>query len=435
MRYEKAKSVILTFLVVASIFLTWNLWTYQPNFDMLQKGNTVAGVSVSEKQEVKKIIQPDEVLFHNKDNHFGTTNADEIDKMMKELEKWSFYDVKNYSDKVGNIKELTHGSGNTEIIFPGDVPIEIYRSVLKFEDKKIPSFHFNRIIINIDNPEKDNGIVYFVSSDYRQVYISHISVGNLSVFARDFYKNASRFPQYFPYEENDVRTIFIPEGATEMMQYKYLPITLNSEAFKDALFSDPSYVQKSLVTNGEEFSNGFSKMTVNYDINMLTYVNPTVDNRYGDTSYDLVKKSIDFVNEHGGWTDPYRFVSKSDINQAVTFRLYNPDGYPVFNERGTSEITEVWGKNEINKYIRPIISLELPLTSEMQKVTLPTGQAVLDYLESRKNFKPELLEKVFLGYRMDKDVDEQKLILLKPAWFYLYNKTWGEITTEDLGGM
>ncbi len=33
MRYENSKSVILTFLILVSIILTWNLWTYQPNFD------------------------------------------------------------------------------------------------------------------------------------------------------------------------------------------------------------------------------------------------------------------------------------------------------------------------------------------------------------------------------------------------------------------
>jgi regulatory protein YycH of two-component signal transduction system YycFG len=434
MRYERIKSAILTLLVLVSILLTWTLWTYQPNYDTMEKSNTVAEVALSEKQDLQKIIRPDKVLFHVKDQHYGTNNVEELEKIIKELSQWTFFDVKKYTDEVENIKELIHGSGNTEIVFPGEIPIELYRSVLSIEGKKVPSFNFDRIIINVENSEKENGIVYFVSSENQQVYISHISSAKLSEFNRDFYKNAANYPSYFAFEATERRRIFLPERETEMMSYKYLPVTLNSEEFKEALFNDPRFVQKSIVPQGEEYTNDSSKMEVNDDSNILRYVNPTVEDNYLYSSFDLVKRSIDFVNEHGGWTDPYRFVSKNEFNRSVTFRLYSIDGYPVFNERGISEITEVWGRDEISKYIRPNIALELPLRTEMQKVLKPSGHEVLEFLQSKKNFKPELLEEIILGYRMEKDPVENQLILLEPTWFYLFDKTWGEITMEDLGG-
>lgn len=333
-----------------------------------------------------------------------------------------------------NIDELIHRSGNAEIIFPGEVPVELYRSVLNFEGKRVPSFNFNRIIINVEGLDKENGIVYFVSSENQQVYISHISSANLNEFNQEFYKNANRYPQYFAYKVSERRTLFLPDGETEMTTYKYLPVALNSDEFKDALFSDPSFVQKSFVPHGEEYTNDSSKMNINYDTNILRYVNPTAEDNYLDSSYALVKRSIDFVNEHGGWTDPFRFVSKSEYKRSVTFRLYSMDGYPVFNDKGLSEITEVWGRDEINMYVRPNISL-MPLTMEMQKVTRPSGHEVLEFLQNKKNFKPELLEELILGYRMERDSEENKLILLEPAWFYRYDKIWGQITMDEIGGL
>ena len=145
----------------------------------------------------KKSFRPDQVFYHVKGQHYGTNNTDEIEKVIKELSSWAFFDVKKYTNEVKNIKELTHGSGNTEIIFPGEVPIELYRSVLNIEAKKIPSFNFNRIIINVENSEKENGIVYFVSTEDQQVYISHISSANLSEFNRNFYKKAAQLPTLF----------------------------------------------------------------------------------------------------------------------------------------------------------------------------------------------------------------------------------------------
>ncbi|EKN71509.1 YycH family protein [Neobacillus bataviensis LMG 21833] len=435
MRYENIKSGILTILVLVSILLTWNLWTYQPNYDTMEKNKYVAEVTVSEKQEVQKIVKPDRVLFHIKGQHYGTNNTAELEKMIKDMGRWSIFDVKNYSDKVENIEDLIHGNGNAEIIFPGEVPIELYRSVLPIEGKRVPSFNFNRIIINVEDAEKENGIVYFASTENQQVYIGHISSTNLNEFNHDFYKNANRYPQYFAYKATDKRTLFLPETETEMTTYKYLPVTLNSDEFKDALFNDPSFVQKSPLAHGEEYTNDSSKMNINFDTNILSYVNPTAADNYLDSSYGLVKRSIDFVNEHGGWTDAFRFVSKSEYQQSVTFRLYSMEGYPVFNDRGLSEINEVWGKDEINRYVRPNISLDLPLVTETKRVTRPSGHAVVEFLQKKKNFKPELLDKLILGYRMERDSEEKKLILLEPAWFYLYDGNWEQITMENQGGL
>jgi regulatory protein YycH of two-component signal transduction system YycFG len=433
MRYETIKSAVLSILVFLSILLTWNLWTYQPHYETMEKSNYVAEVTLSEKQEVQKIVQPDHILFHIKGEHYGTNNPGVLEKVIKELSKWTFTDVKDYTSKVPNIKTLIRASGNAEIIFAGEVPIELYRSVLNIEARKIPTFTFNRIIINVENPEKENGIVYFVSTENQKVYSSHISLANVTQFNREFVKNADKYPRYFAFDTNK-QVIFLPDQEIKMTTYKYLPVTLNSEEFKDALFSDPSFVQKSFVKQGEEYTNGSSKMTVNNATNMLLYVNPTAEDNYIDSPYDLVKRSIDFVNEHGGWTDDFRFVSQNVYKSSVTFRMYSMNGYPIFNETGLAEIDEVWGQNEINKYVRPNISLDLPLTSEMQMVTIPSGHDALKILYSKKNFRPELLEDLVLGYRLERDVDENKLILLEPAWFYRYDKTWGQITTDELGG-
>jgi regulatory protein YycH of two-component signal transduction system YycFG len=435
MKYETTKSIILTILVLVSIFFTWNLWTYQPNLETMKNSNTISEVSLSEKKDVEQIVRPDRILYHYKGDHYGTNNSKEIERLIKELAQWTFFDVKNYTEKVEDIKDLTHGAGNAEIIFPSEVPIELYRSVLNIEGRKVPTFNFNRIIINVESTGSENGIVYFVSTETGQVYISNIAPANLNAFNRDFYKNAAKLPRYFAYEAAENRTLFLPDGETDMMTYKYLPVTLNSEEFKKALFRDPSFVKKNTVGQIEEFSSDTSKMTVNNDTNVLSYVNPTAVDDNVETSYDLVRRSIDFVNEHGGWTDTYRYVSKNEYQATVMFRLYTSEGYPVFNDRGLSEIYQAWGRNEISQYIRPNIALELPLTTEMQQVTHPSGHLALEFLQSKPNFKPELLEELVLGYRMERDKEENQLILLEPAWFYRYHGTWGEITMEELGGL
>lgn len=435
MRYENIKSTLLVILVLVSILLTWNLWTYQPNYETMEKSKNVAEVTLSEQQEVKKIIKPDMAVFHIKGEYHGTNSPVDLDKIIKDVSQWVFNDVRNYSSRIGNVNNFGHGNGNVEIIFPTEVPIDLYKNVLNFEEKKLPSFTFDRMIINVENPEKDNGVVYFVSLESQQVYSSHISLSLLNSFSRSFYRNSEQYPRYLAYQGKDHHLIFYPEDKPTMMEYKYLPEPINSDQFKDALFDDPSFVQKSSIYQGVEYTNGSSKLTVNDNNNMLLYVNPTADTDYVENSNDLVKRSIDFVNEHGGWSDAYRYVNKDEYNHQVTFRLYSMNGYPVFNEEGMSEINETWGRNDINKYVRPDISLELPIKSEMQQVICPSGNDALQFLKEKKNFNPNLLQKLELGYEMKKDINEPRLILLEPAWFYQYDNQWDMIDMEDLGGL
>jgi regulatory protein YycH of two-component signal transduction system YycFG len=400
----------------------------------MEKNNTVAEVTMSEKQEVKKIVRPEMVLYHKPGKNYGTTRTDELDKLIKELSHWSFSDVKLYAIKPNNLNELMNSNGSVEIMFPAGVPIELYRNVLNFSDKKIPSFDFDRMIINVESLDNGNGIVYFVSTANQSVYSSHVSSSSINNFKQDFYKDASRYPSYFSYNLTEKHTIFLPEDPTEMMVYKYLPVTLNSEEFKDALFNDPNFVRQTILPNGEEYTNGSSKMNIDYSTNMLLYVNPTAAGYFVENSKNLLKRSIDFVNEHGGWIDSYRYVEKDDSSHHVTFRLFSEEGYPVFNEDGLSEIRETWGKNDINKYVRSNISLEVPLKTEMQKVTRPSGHAVLQYLQSQTGFKPELLENIVLGYELERDTKESKIILLEPVWFYQYNKQWEQIPIDEVEG-
>ncbi|WP_442597203.1 YycH family regulatory protein [Neobacillus sp. D3-1R] len=434
MTYENIKSTILTFLVLSSFFLTWNLWTYQPNYELMENTKYVQEVAIGEKRDIKKVVKPDKVIFHYQNSHYGTINTVEIDKMIHEMSDWNIYDLKNYTNKVEDFTQTIHGNGNVEIIFPEKVPIDIYKNVLDFENKSLPRFSFDRIVIDMDNIQKETGTIYFVDYEKKIVFISHVSSTNLTNFNRSFYKVAYRYPSYFLYQPSKEKALFIPENDTNMIQYKYFPDFLDSDKFKEALFTDPSFVQKSPIPEGEEFTNGSSKMNIYKNSNLLFYVNPIEESEFVGNSIEILQRGIEFINEHAGWTDPYRYVGLDLLNQKVTFRLYSSDGYPVFNESGMSEIIEVWGRNEINKYLRPNFSLDLPLRSEMSEITTPSGKKIIEFLEKQKGFKPESLTDLRLGYHMEKDPKEPKLIVLEPSWFYRYNDKWGQIRLDAVKG-
>ena len=201
MRYESVKSILLTVLVITSIVLTWNLWTYQPEYEAIQN-KLFREVSISDKKETGSLIKPVKVMFHQNDSHYGTFNGVEINPIIEEMKKWTFYDFRNVTSSISpsELEEMQHSNGKVEIIFPDEVPITLYKSVLKFEEAKIPSVTFNKIVINISNIQKES-VVYFISSEPNsyKVYEFNIRANYLQEFVRNFADHApDKYQSYFP---------------------------------------------------------------------------------------------------------------------------------------------------------------------------------------------------------------------------------------------
>ena len=64
MRREHLKSVILTTLVLISLVLSYSLWSYQPNYDVIQNQDYVQKVSIGAKRDFKDIVIPNLLVVH-----------------------------------------------------------------------------------------------------------------------------------------------------------------------------------------------------------------------------------------------------------------------------------------------------------------------------------------------------------------------------------
>ena len=56
LKYESIKSIILGILIVTSLLLTWNLWTYKPSYDELPDTKVVKEVSLGGQAKLSFIL-------------------------------------------------------------------------------------------------------------------------------------------------------------------------------------------------------------------------------------------------------------------------------------------------------------------------------------------------------------------------------------------
>ncbi len=433
MDYEKIKTMILTVLVLSSIVLTGALWTYQPKYDFIENADSdyIQNVSVSNAQvDAGIIIRPSKILIHKDGKHYGIVQETEMNKLMKQVKKWSFDEFENISSTVSKKDFLSflYGKGKIEIIYPDDFPIEMYRYIFKIEDGGIEGINFDRIIIPIE--EEERAIVYFVWMKERKIYKATVNNFSLQEIQNTYYDQAKKYPRYFAYEIDATKSLFIPEDSITMNRLQYYTDELDPDKFKDALFSNPSFVKRDLLTYGEVYTDGSSLMNVNSTQKILSYVNPAAQKTaIQEKDPLLIQKSIDFVNEHGGWTDTYHFAQWDEEKRKVVFRLVT-NSYPVFNRFGMSEVVEEWGDSEIIKYYRPIFRLEIADRTNVS-VQLPSGQEIVEQLQNMKGFEKELVDDIALGYELVKDPQRDKIVVLEPAWFCLYAGTWRKIVFKE----
>ncbi|KQB91463.1 hypothetical protein GEPA3_3531 [Geobacillus sp. PA-3] len=435
--YEQIKTVVLTVLVLISITLTFVLWTYYPKYDVLQNDDYIQHVSVSNTQvDTAMVVQPKQMIIHKNGAHYAVTKEEEKNEVLKEIKKWTLDDFENISSSVpaGKFFTFLNGKERLEIIYPDEIPIDIYRLIFTVDDKGLDDLSFDRILVPLEGD--DEFPVYFMATDKQKIYKAVASDASL-VAIRRLAKETNHFARYFAYPVSETKQLYLPESEVALSSLQYYTDELDVDKFKEALFSDPSFVKKDLIPFGEEYTDGSRLMNVDFLQRTLLYVNPAArasDMSQTKSETHLIQKSINFVNEHGGWTDLYHFVRWSEEDRKIIFRLV-VNGYPVFNEYGMSEIVETWGASDLMKYQRPLFRLEIP-DRNRTPTTLPSGRDIVKQIEAMKDVRKALVKDIAIGYELIKDPEREKVIRLEPAWFYLYGQTWKKVSVgrESRGG-
>ncbi|MCJ7842864.1 two-component system activity regulator YycH [Lederbergia sp. NSJ-179] len=435
MKYETLKSIVLFLLVGLSIILTWSFWTYQPKYEPMNQKN-VHDISIAVRKDVTELIKPNRILYHADGVHYGSQEKEIIQSILTEISTWDFYDIGiGQTLQPEKVQELQHSDNRIVIDYPDKVPFEIYKGIVQVEDPS-PNASFDQIVILSPEVSKDGSSVYFISTENNRVYESHINPDRLEGLFVSTKRNLDQYEVYQALELPDQRELYIPENKKEMTKYKFYTETTDPRKFKNALFRDPDKVERDFFPNGngEQYTDDRSMMNVDYLTNVLKYVNPRQDSEVHveQSQSDILKRGIDFVNEHDGWTDDYRYTEMSVYEKKLVFRLF-VHNYPVFNENGMTEVKQNWGTEEISEYKRPYFSLAISVSSQT-KEELPPGDTVLRHLLLDKNMNPKLLQDLVLGYRLSKDSTTESVVTLEPSWYYLYAGTWMRFDMEELGG-
>ncbi|UPJ16575.1 two-component system activity regulator YycH [Bacillus cereus] len=411
MSMENFKTIVLINLVVISLFLTFNLWTYVPDSTSMQNAKFVQGNEGTNQTKIADVVRPTSIIVYKDKNHYGSRREADIESIYKPLEVGELHEFREISITKGDFLSYVHGEGKIELVFPTDIPFDAVKSMFNMKEKGTDKpKHFNRILLDPSRSKDQEIKINFVSDgDNFKIYEAKLS----GVYLKDIVNAQNQFivsaKPYFDYQINDMKKLFLPDGTTELNNITYISSNLAVDTFKNALFSDPRYLSPITEISKETFTDGIRSMEIEDDRHMLKYKNSSVLTEKTIDNLMLLQKSFEFVSGHSGSLDSYRldYMNKGE----TVFRLHE-DGYSVFNTDGLAELRQKWGSEEVMEYERPLLSLNTKGIE--QKVTLPSGHVVIASLENNPEIKKQVIKDIGIGYKLSLD---GQVVRLQPIWY------------------
>lgn len=434
---ETVKSIILVLLIALSITFTFSIWTYSPQFEQLEQLPTI-DIAIDNKESIDEIIQPYKVVFNFSDRIGGTVDPGDIDPILDEINNWKITDISLVNDNIESKEwgELLRQQNQFTLYYHGEVPLTVYDSVLNLDSEmlSVPEISFNRLVIQW-KPSTTEVELLFISEMNKKLYSAKVRLEDYQKFQQTILAMGQEFDEYGEVNPGGLPYIVVPTKPVEARKSTYFQDEIGPSRFRDALFNDPKAVRRSQVSSQlEEYGDTHALMKVYTDKKKLDFVNRVKEEDELAIPSELLEKSIYYVNEHSGWTGEYRYTYMDPRSRKVRFRLFL-HGLPVYTDSSlTTEIEQKWGKNGIISYTRPYYKRGTTIESKPQQ--LLSGLEVAERLKESNFIEFDTVEEISLGYFMKFDTEqEQALLIMEPAWFYLSDGNWSRFLSGQLGGV
>ncbi|WP_100011671.1 YycH family regulatory protein [Lentibacillus sediminis] len=426
MKLETIKSFVLVFLIGVSLLLTFGLWSYQPNLETVSSTPPEDEVSIGGGEQTEQdIIQPSSIIFHAGENHYGYKDPSDQQNLYREMQSWTLED---FATDLAEDRERE--DYEVEMVFPDALPMELINSLFTFEGDGIepPSWSFDRMYFTF-LPQQSSIEVEFLSVDGRQQATALIHNPQSYDALWEPMTTLEGLRELIAYEEGQSR-IYLPADSVTLRRYTSGVDQIEPHIMVNALFSNPAAVNVQNATTGTRgesyYSDGERGMNVYQFGASMEYNNPSSENAM-IAPIDLLDRSIQNINAHGGWTDNYRLMELETNQNLIRYQMHY-NGLPVFNSSNLATIEQQWGSNGLIRYRRPLINLSDYLDFEEAPIDLPSGYEVIEELES---YDQDSLQAVTLGYQLNYLDEEQRSVVLEPKWYMNYGGNWTTVHFED----
>jgi regulatory protein YycH of two-component signal transduction system YycFG len=409
---ERLKSTLLISLVCMSVFLTWQISTYQPQYDYILPTEYVTHEGLAQRKETNELIRPEMIIYHyGEDQH--TVSYPEMFQygvMQRQMSNWYFYGFREIkAEQYKEWQDLSNNYKGVEFTFTTGIPFQLLTDIFQIRMDEITLPLVNRIWIYQDEETNEVNAMFISVEDQRMVQ-ARTGISNREL--GEYLALGETRPSYKGYvlsdpENNEVYPRhYLSTEPTEITEYRYFYQKIPIETMIPYLFVDPTLVRQIEDRNGDSFYTDGSRGLQLHQSQLNMYFFHPVSGHLeaGNVEENYVQRSVQFVNQHKGWDQPYYLykIDRSNPNDTiqVQFRKYIGN-FPVLDEpleKDQNMIELDMQFDRVIGYYRPLI--EIDRVMDQVERELPPGTAVIDYLKA-EGFSIEEIDDIFIGYKSE----------------------------------
>jgi regulatory protein YycH of two-component signal transduction system YycFG len=415
---EHFKSVLLGILTLMSVFLTWQIWTFQPQYDYVNISPYVE-TDIWERREQADLIRINQMIHHFGDRHSVSNSSNFQFRIIEgQMERWYFYSFEEVSNQqqAGLVEHVLARQG-LEVVFATDVPANILESYVRIQTDNFLLPPVQRIVLYEDDEQIE---ALFVSQSENKIIRARTSVTSAEL--RNYLTLGTNLPRYeavalgsmlnrsiYPYHYLSIQPL-------DMAEFGYFYQRIPIEMMIQHLFVDPTLIRQIQERQGITlFTDGSRGLQYNQELDTMYYYHPVTQHSQVDIRQNYIQQSVSFVNQRRGF-DPYYFLHEirylTDQRVSVFFRRYIRE-YPVFSARDDQEQNVIQidvERDRVTGFVRPMIEIDSSIYQE--NVQLPPGTHVLEQLRFQ-NISPFMIRFIQPGYKNEL-VDNYSIF--KPYW-------------------
>ncbi|MDP5276051.1 YycH family regulatory protein [Chengkuizengella axinellae] len=414
---EKIKSVILTLLVFGSLFQSYLLVYSKPDFNPAVQDEYIDTRLNGNHENVENMIFPKHIVLHfGEDKHTMLyPNFKFYNDIYEKITQRTFENFRPVTIPSLERIKLKEYQG-IELEFMDGIPIQWLQNTMQVKPENINlDVSVDKIWIYVTETQEIRAL-FFVDSGL-QVF----EATKVDLKVEDLYEFVGYGEFLSTYHTTNNGKYYLPDEPIEVVR-----LTVNYNDFERdqlvaSLFVDPSITSTAVDNDGKEIIlDGASVLEMNHKQFWMSYNDYETPVESSSELLDDLLTSIQFANQHGGWsrTNLISKIPEQTEQQIFRFQQYvkpapNVVALPILPtdsfKLGYTEITMKEGV--VTNYDRSLINLS-SVTVNREPYTLQGGEALEQLvLEKEKNLN---IINIFPAYYPI--IDEY--ILLIPSWAY-----------------
>ncbi|WP_181347371.1 YycH family regulatory protein [Thalassobacillus sp. CUG 92003] len=440
MNFETLKSVILVILIMFSLLLTVALWNYQPESERIEDDNYVEDSELAGAEaQLSDIIEPSQIIFHDSSSYTAYEENNEDAGVYELMRDWTIYDLQtpqsqqNTEEEDDDAPAYPEANEMVELAFSTPLPAQVISDIfsLEGEGSYTTSARFDRLFFIIDDANSEIEVRFISTSGDRVMSGFLRNESDIEKLTDEFDNQANKQPMYL-FQQDWERRIFLPFDNVEvpievvsLNRFPFLPL-------KNVLFPDPFVVRESQTSSGSQrLSDSFRSVNISKDGKLMEFVNP-IDGYSTMNTYEVLTDSINFVNDHRGWTDTYNIMDLSGSENTITYQMYY-NQLPIYNGAGLASIDIRYAEEQVAGYNRPLVELESQFPADEREMdTLASGEDLEFFIQQSRRFSTDNIEDINVGYTLTPREEGLDVVYeLSPSWFVKVNGSWQQVDTDE----